>query len=103
MAEVNALAGPRRSRMEVKIDIMQAIDEGAGRPTHIMYRSNLSWAVMRSFMKVLEDQGLVTSSELEGRKNYALTEKGSRVLATYIKVRKQLESATLLVEIKQGV
>jgi predicted transcriptional regulator len=82
--------------MEVKIDILQAIAEGAGRPTHIMYRSNLSWAVMRNFIKMLEEQGLVVSTVVEGRKNYVLTQKGNRVLDTYANVRKQLESPQLL-------
>lgn len=81
--------------MEVKIDILQAIAEGAGRPTHIMYRSNLSWAVMRSFIKTLEDQGLVLASEVEGRKSYSLTQKGMRVLETYEGIRKQLERGPL--------
>jgi predicted transcriptional regulator len=97
----NALAGPRRSKMEVKVDIMQAIAEGAGRPTHIMYKSNLSWAVMRNFIRMLESQGLVSSSEMEGRKSYTLTEKGNHVLATYTRVRRQLESIPLLLEIRQ--
>ena len=82
--------------MEVKIDILQAIAEGAGRPTHIMYRSNLSWAVMRNFIKMLEEQGLVISTVVEGRKNYVLTPKGNRVLDTYANVRKQLETPQLL-------
>ena len=82
--------------MEVKIDILQAISEGAGRPTHIMYRSNLSWAVMRNFIKALEDQGLVSSRDVEGRKNYILTQKGARVLDTYANVRRQLESPQLV-------
>ena len=83
--------------MEVEIDILLAIAEGAGRPTHIMYRSNLSWAVMRSFIKILEQQGLVTSKEIEGRRNFVLTQKGSRVLETYDNVRTQLESVPLIV------
>lgn len=77
--------------MEVKIDVMQAIAEGAGRPTHIMYRSNLSWSVMQNFIRSMEVQGLVVTRELEGRKSYALTEKGKRVLSTYISVKSQLE------------
>ncbi|HYB05081.1 MAG TPA: winged helix-turn-helix domain-containing protein [Nitrososphaerales archaeon] len=85
--------------MEVKIDILQAIAEGAGRPTHIMYRSNLSWAVMRNFIKVLEEQGLVSSNVVEGRKNYILTQKGTRVLETYSNVRKQLESTQLIAQL----
>lgn len=94
----NLLAAPRRSRMEVKIDILQAIADGSGRPTHIMYRSNLSWAVMRGVMKNLEQQGLVISSEVEGRRNYVLTEKGHRVLETYRTVKTQLESMPVLVQ-----
>ena len=94
--EANILAGPRRSKMEVKIDILQAIAEGAGRPTHIMYRSNLSWAVMRNFIRALEEQGLVTASDVEGRKNYVLTAKGIRVLETYANVRRQLEAPQLI-------
>lgn len=88
--------------MEVKIDIMQAMAEGAGRPTHIMYRSNLSWAVMRGFIKTLEQQGLVVSNDVEGRRNYILTEKGSKVLQTYTSVRKQLESVPLVIEAPQS-
>lgn len=78
--------------MEVKIDIMQAISEGAGRPTHIMYRSNLSWSVMQNFIHSMEIQGLVVTKDSEGRKSYVLTEKGQRVLQTYTSVRKQLDT-----------
>ncbi len=85
--------------MEVKIDILQAIADGSGRPTHIMYRSNLSWAVMRGVMKVLEFQGLVISNEIEGRRSYILTDKGSRVLSTYRSVKNQLESVPVLIQV----
>ena len=82
--------------MEVKIDILQAISEGIGRPTHIMYRSNLSWASMRHFIKFLEDQGLVSPVYEEGRKNYTLTQKGVRVVDAYANVRVQLNSLQLI-------
>jgi predicted transcriptional regulator len=99
MVAENLLTAPRRSRMEVKIDILQAIADGSGRPTHIMYRSNLSWAVMRGVMKVLEQQGLVICKEIEGRRSYVLTEKGSRVLETYRSVKSQLESVPILMQV----
>ena len=85
--------------MEVKIDILLAISEGVGRPTRIMYRSNLSWAVMRNFIKALEEQDLVVSTVIEGRKNYILTSKGNRVLDTYANVRKQLESPQIITQL----
>ncbi len=78
--------------MEVKIDILQAIKEGAGRPTHIMYRSNLSWSVMQGFIKTLEIQGLVQTDASERKKRYILTEKGERVLKTYLSMRTQFDS-----------
>ncbi len=99
MTEEKQSAGPRRSKMEVKIDIMQAIAEGAGRPTHIMYRSNLSWAVMRNFMKLLEQQALVATDRVDGRKTYVLTEKGIRVLQTYANVKKQLDTLAPLITV----
>ena len=77
--------------MEVKLDILLAIKEGAGRPTHIMYRSNLSWSVMQGFIRSLETQGLVTTEEQERKKRFVLTEKGERVLRTYESVRTQLK------------
>lgn len=97
MGEENILGAPRRSKLEVKIDIMQAIADGSGRPTHIMYRSNLSWAVMRGVMKVLEQQNLIVSTDLEGRRNYTLTDKGQRVLETYRNVKKQLEAIPVVI------
>jgi predicted transcriptional regulator len=80
--------------MEVKIDILQAIKEGAGRPTHIMYRSNISWSVLQGFIKTLEIQGLVRTETSERKKRFLLTEKGERVLKTYLSVRTQIDALT---------
>jgi predicted transcriptional regulator len=96
------LAGIRRSRMEVKIDILQAIKEGAGRPTHIMYRSNLSWSVMQGFIRTLEIQGLVKTEASERKKRYLLTEKGERVLKTYLSMRTQFDAIAPIPVIKQS-
>jgi predicted transcriptional regulator len=82
--------------MEVKLDILLAIKEGAGRPTHIMYRSNLSWSVMQGFIRSLEVQGLIKTEEKERKRKYVLTEKGERVLKTYESVRTQLNLITPL-------
>jgi predicted transcriptional regulator len=86
--------------MEVKIDILQAIFEGVGRPTHIMYRTNLSWATCRSFIKRLEELGLVSTSDVKGRKDYALTEKGSRVVETYANLTAQAGLLQLIAPVR---
>jgi predicted transcriptional regulator len=90
----------RRSNMEVKIDVLQAIFEGVGRPTHIMNRTNLSWATCRSFIKSLEELGLVSGSDVKGRKDYALTEKGGRVVETYANLTAQAGFLQLIAPVR---
>jgi hypothetical protein len=45
--------------METFCDMLAAIGKGAEKPTHIMYKANLSWNVMQAYLKVLVTQGLV--------------------------------------------
>ena len=80
----------RRSRMETLCDIVRAIGAGAEKPTHIMYKANLSWTVMQGYIKELETQGLVFSQDLEGKKMYKLTEKGFALLKQYISIKEDL-------------
>ena len=49
----------RRSQMEIYMDILRAVAEGRRRPTHIMYRANLSWARLRRYLNFLVKQGLL--------------------------------------------
>jgi predicted transcriptional regulator len=87
----------RRSNMEVKMDILQAIFEGARRPTHIMYRSKLSWDAYLNLITGLEEMELVSLGKVEERKIYKLTDKGARVLETYAQVLEQFGSLQLTV------
>ena len=80
----------RRSRMETYCDIVKAIGGGAEKPTHIMYKANLSWTVMQSYIKDLETQGLVVSSESDGKRLYRLTEKGFALLRQYQSIKEDL-------------
>jgi predicted transcriptional regulator len=69
----------RRSHLETKYDILRAIQsEGeVVRPTHVMYKANISWAEMKKFLKELEDQSLIKSIENQrDQKKIALTSKG---------------------------
>jgi predicted transcriptional regulator len=72
----------RRSRLETKYDILKAIkQEGVARPTHIMYKANVSWSVMRDFLDELESQALISAVHDHASHNrYALTEKGIQCL-----------------------
>jgi predicted transcriptional regulator len=78
--------------MQVELDILRVINEGIDRPTRIMYRTNLSWSVMQSFLTILESRGLVQIKKENGRTIYSLTDKGNNLLLTYDSVKSQFDS-----------
>src|SRR5487761_326172 len=80
----------RRSRMETYCDILRAIGAGAEKPTHIMYKANLSWTVMQGYIKTLESQGLVLPKEDDGKKLYHLSDKGYQLLNQFLSIREDL-------------
>jgi predicted transcriptional regulator len=77
----------RRSKMEMYLDILRAIGSGAEKPTHVMYKANLSWVVMRGFLENLKAQGLVEESVIEGRSALRLTNRGYELLNQFLLVR----------------
>jgi predicted transcriptional regulator len=79
----------RRSRLETKFDILRAIQQeqggGEARPTHIMYKANVSWIVMQNYLDELESQELIAGvPQPSGHKKYSLTEKGIECLKTML-------------------
>ncbi len=76
--------------METYCDIIKAIGGGAEKPTHIMYRANLSWTVMQGYIKALESQGLILGQDMEGKRLYQLTDKGFGLLKQYLSIREDL-------------
>lgn len=86
----NAVQVSRRSRMETFCDILKAIGAGAEKPTHIMYKANLSWTVMQSYIRSLEAQGLVIPTVEDDKKTYHLSDKGFQLLNQFISIREDL-------------
>ncbi|MGI0091743.1 MAG: winged helix-turn-helix domain-containing protein [Nitrososphaerales archaeon] len=80
----------RRSRMETYCDIVRAIGAGAEKPTHIMYKANLSWTVMQGYIKALESQGLILAHDSDGKRLYELTERGFGLLKQYLSIKSDL-------------
>jgi len=76
--------------METFCDMLRVIGAGAVKPTHIMYKSNLSWKIMQSYIKSLEAQGLVVISSEDGKHLYHLTEKGFQLLKQFQSIKEDL-------------
>ncbi len=83
----------KRSRIEIYLDILQAIKKGVNKPTRIMYSTNLSWKPLMQVLDTMMEQKWITSEELGCHITYKITEKGLNVLNYF-------HEAMQLIEIK---
>ena len=70
----------KRSKLEIYLEILRMINEGEKKPTRIMYRTNISWFRCCQFLKSMVSQNLIKEASQNKRKEYAITEKGQKVL-----------------------
>ncbi len=76
--------------METYCDVLRAISSGAEKPTHIMFKANLSWTIMQGYLKSLLAQGLIVIENTEEKSVYRITEKGIRLLQQFLSIREDL-------------
>jgi len=80
----------RRSQMEILIDILRAVADGNHKPTHIMYRANLSWLRLKRQLNFLMKQEILVSEEGNGGTVYNITRKGKDVLEYFKRIEGEL-------------
>ncbi|MDV3243920.1 MAG: hypothetical protein LYZ66_01945 [Nitrososphaerales archaeon] len=80
----------RRSQLEIRMDMLKAVKEGAEKPTQIMYKANLSWVALQTHLKSLLEKGLLHWVTEGTRKRYELTIKGSNVMYSYAKILEEV-------------
>jgi predicted transcriptional regulator len=73
-----------RSRTEIVGLILEAANGGGATKTKIMYKAFLSFAQLREYLTMLQDNGLVEYQG--GTQTYRTTEKGMRLLGIYEKM-----------------
>lgn len=77
---------PRRSRLELYLEVLNVIKNGTEKPTRIMYGANLSWTLLKGILSSLEAQDLVEMidvSESRDRRSariYRITVKGEHLM-----------------------
>lgn len=80
----------RRSQMEIYVDILKAVADGKKKPTHIMYRANLSWTRLKRYLDFLMSQDLLNEEANEGAAAFSLTQKGKEVIGYFKKIEGEL-------------
>jgi predicted transcriptional regulator len=89
------MSNKRRSRLELIYDILLSIQNKGGtiKPTHLMYKSNLSHKLLNNYLEELIGKELILIEEIPSRKKKVpskvinLTDKGSGFLAEYRRMR----------------
>ncbi|MFH0978449.1 MAG: winged helix-turn-helix domain-containing protein [Candidatus Woesearchaeota archaeon] len=84
----------KRDRLQVIHDILNAIRERDGRikPTHILYKSNLSHVMMDEYLTELMGKGFMVQHTTKDGRTYSLTEKGYEYLNKYKLITEFVES-----------
>ena len=73
----------RRTKIDIINDMLVSIREKGGKikPTHLMYKANLSYSTLRKYLSTMSKRGLIVKvRNYEGSVVYRTTEKGKRVL-----------------------
>jgi predicted transcriptional regulator len=87
----NLLSQVRRSPIEMVCDVLGVLSDGPKRPTHILYKANMSWRVLSSYLDYLVEKGMVEKDNDEGKRMvYRLTERGRSILDRYDDLRLSL-------------
>lgn len=73
-----------RSKGRIFSDILTAVKlEGSARPTHILYKANLSHDRLTKYLGMLEDSGLLNRKMDGERAEYSITAKGEQFLVEF--------------------
>ena len=67
----------QRSVLRINLDILNAIrEEGAAKPTHILYKANLSHERLVKYLDDLTAKGLIEMRQEGENRTYGITPKG---------------------------
>jgi len=82
-AEERRAYSARRSQLEIQMDILRVVHEGAYLPTQIMYRANLAWVSLQGSLLALVKSGLLERAVQGSKRTYQLTSRGTNILMSF--------------------
>ena len=84
----------RRGKLEIIADILRSMQkkEGKIKPTHLLYRSNLSHAKLKEYLDVLIKKGMIEERLLKGKKMFFMKEQGYKFLSEFERIKEFSDS-----------
>ena len=88
--------GKRRTRAELLCEVLESIDNGIKKPTHILYNTKVSWTVLQEMLDLLQERDYIekheiTKSVTRSRVKYSLTNEGKSILSNMQYIRDTLQ------------
>ncbi len=79
----------KRSRKDIVYDMLILIHERKGKikPTHLMYKANLSHKQMSNYLKELIDSSLIEKISEDNKQMISMTKKGQEFLSKYTQLK----------------
>ena len=84
----------RRGKLEVIADILRSIQdkEGKIKPTHLLYKSNLSHAKLKEYVNMLLEKGMIEERPVKGRKMFFMKDQGHKFLLEFERIKEFSDS-----------
>jgi len=86
--------GSRRSKLEIIYDMLKSIQEKNGRikPTHLLYKSNLSYNKMKDYLDELLKNQMILEEKTKDGTHYTLTDNGVKFINDFKRIKEFSDS-----------
>ncbi len=84
----------RRGKIEIIADILRSIQDKKGeiKPTHLLYKSNLSHAKLKEYINILLEKGMIEERLTKGRKMILMKDLGYKFLSEFERIKEFSDS-----------
>ena len=84
----------RRGKLEIIADILRSIQNKKGniKPTHLLYKSNLSHAKLKEYVDILMKKGMIEEQFVKGRKMFIMKDQGHKFLLEFERIKEFSDS-----------
>ena len=84
----------RRGKLEIIADILRSIQSKGGKikPTHLLYRSNLSHAKLKEYIDILLEKGMIEEQLVKGKKMFFMKDQGYKFLLEFERIKEFSDS-----------
>lgn len=84
----------RRGKLEIIADIFRSIQDKGGKikPTHLLYKSNLSHAKLKEYVDILLEKGMIGEQQVKGKKMFFMKDQGHKFLLEFERIKEFSDS-----------